>query len=199
MLSDLWLMSAATFRRSGKIEQARGAIQEAEVRDDENPGVWVQVRCHIFPDTLLYRCMSSLTTISYVSARTLPHGPQPPPTRHPSLPKSPLHLTRPHPRHDSPLSSLPRTLHSLWFRAQHPPCSQTGQHRPRGRFTFRPDERSGLGLCGGVVLFGEGKWAERDEGEGEGVFELCVGVGGGEAVEGFGGCGRVVFVMLWWW
>lgn len=36
-------MSAATFRRSGKIEQARGAIQEAEVRDDENPGVWVQV------------------------------------------------------------------------------------------------------------------------------------------------------------
>ncbi len=37
-------MSAATFRRSGKMEQARGAIQEAEVRDDENPNVWVQVR-----------------------------------------------------------------------------------------------------------------------------------------------------------
>ena len=36
-------MSAATFRRSGKIEQARGAIQEAEVRDEENPNVWVQV------------------------------------------------------------------------------------------------------------------------------------------------------------
>ncbi|TFY78584.1 hypothetical protein EWM64_g5428 [Hericium alpestre] len=31
LLSDLWLMSAATFRRSGKIEQARGAIQEAEL------------------------------------------------------------------------------------------------------------------------------------------------------------------------
>ena len=43
MLSDLWLMSAATFRRSGKIEQARGAVQEAEVRDEDNPGVWVQV------------------------------------------------------------------------------------------------------------------------------------------------------------
>jgi hypothetical protein len=44
LLSELWLMSAATFRRSGKIEQVRGAIQEAEVKDEENPNVWVQVR-----------------------------------------------------------------------------------------------------------------------------------------------------------
>lgn len=43
LLSDLWLMSAAIFRRLGKIEQARGAIQEAEVRDEDNPSVWVQV------------------------------------------------------------------------------------------------------------------------------------------------------------
>ncbi|THH27713.1 hypothetical protein EUX98_g6477 [Antrodiella citrinella] len=43
LLSDLWLMSAAIFRRLGKIEQAKGAIQEAEVRDEENPAVWVQV------------------------------------------------------------------------------------------------------------------------------------------------------------
>jgi hypothetical protein len=43
LLSDLWLMSAATFRRLGKIEQARGAIQEAEVTDENNPAVWVQV------------------------------------------------------------------------------------------------------------------------------------------------------------
>ncbi|KAK0452995.1 uncharacterized protein EV420DRAFT_634491 [Desarmillaria tabescens] len=43
LLSDLWLMSAATFRRLGKIEQARGAIQEAEVRDENNPAVWVQL------------------------------------------------------------------------------------------------------------------------------------------------------------
>jgi hypothetical protein len=43
LLSDLWLMSAATFRRLGKIEQAKAAIQEAEVRDEGNPGVWVQV------------------------------------------------------------------------------------------------------------------------------------------------------------
>ena len=41
--SDLWLMSAATFRRLRKIEQAKGAIQEAEVKDEGNPAVWVQV------------------------------------------------------------------------------------------------------------------------------------------------------------
>jgi hypothetical protein len=44
LLSDLWAMSAATFRRLGKIEQAKGAIQEAEMKDSENPAVWVQVR-----------------------------------------------------------------------------------------------------------------------------------------------------------
>ncbi|KAF7416321.1 hypothetical protein PC9H_002586 [Pleurotus ostreatus] len=43
LLSDLWLMSAATFRRLGKIEQAKGSIQEAEVRDEDNPNVWVQL------------------------------------------------------------------------------------------------------------------------------------------------------------
>ena len=43
LLSNLWLMSSATFRRLDKIEQARGAIQEAEVRDESNPAVWVQV------------------------------------------------------------------------------------------------------------------------------------------------------------
>ncbi|KAH7922423.1 hypothetical protein BV22DRAFT_1197440 [Leucogyrophana mollusca] len=43
LLSDLWAMSAATFRRLGKIEQAKGAIQEAEVKDQDNPSVWVQL------------------------------------------------------------------------------------------------------------------------------------------------------------
>ncbi|KAG6840608.1 hypothetical protein C0991_005556 [Blastosporella zonata] len=41
--ADSWLMSAATFRRLGKSEQARGAIQEAEVKDEGNAGVWVQL------------------------------------------------------------------------------------------------------------------------------------------------------------
>jgi hypothetical protein len=39
----MWLMSAASFRRLGKIDQARAAIQEAEVKDESNPAVWVQV------------------------------------------------------------------------------------------------------------------------------------------------------------
>ncbi|KAF8152244.1 hypothetical protein B0H34DRAFT_724464 [Crassisporium funariophilum] len=43
LLSDLWLMSAATFRRLGKLDQAKGSIQEAEVKDDNNPAVWVQL------------------------------------------------------------------------------------------------------------------------------------------------------------
>lgn len=47
LLSDLWVMSAATFRRLGKIEQAKGAIQEAEVKDDSNPAVWVQVSSYV--------------------------------------------------------------------------------------------------------------------------------------------------------
>lgn len=49
LLSDLWLMSAATFRRLGQIEQAKGAIQEAEVKDEDNPAVWVQVSLLPFP------------------------------------------------------------------------------------------------------------------------------------------------------
>ena len=43
-MSELWASSAATFRRLGKIDQAKGAIQEAEVKNQENPSVWVQVR-----------------------------------------------------------------------------------------------------------------------------------------------------------
>ncbi|KIJ19657.1 hypothetical protein PAXINDRAFT_174968 [Paxillus involutus ATCC 200175] len=42
LVSDLWAASAATFRRLGKIDQARGAIQEAEVKCQNNPAVWVQ-------------------------------------------------------------------------------------------------------------------------------------------------------------
>ncbi|KAG8942346.1 hypothetical protein FRC04_003798 [Tulasnella sp. 424] len=46
LLSDLWLTSAATFRRMGKLEQAKAAIQEAEVLDETNPGVWIQLGLH---------------------------------------------------------------------------------------------------------------------------------------------------------
>lgn len=50
LLVDLWLMTAASFRRSGRLEDARGAIQEAEALDADDPDVWVQVRRHFhFP------------------------------------------------------------------------------------------------------------------------------------------------------
>lgn len=43
ILSDLWLMSAASFRRVGRYGQALVAIEEAENHDPENPAVWVQL------------------------------------------------------------------------------------------------------------------------------------------------------------
>ncbi|RXK37161.1 hypothetical protein M231_05530 [Tremella mesenterica] len=46
VLSNLWLMSASTFRRWGKSEQALVSIQEAESLDPENPDVWVQLGTH---------------------------------------------------------------------------------------------------------------------------------------------------------
>ena len=72
LMSDLWCMSAATFRRFGKIEQARGAIQEAEVRDGNNPGVWVQVG-NLFVKIcpfLLKSSSSGSTTMHWVTNRT---------------------------------------------------------------------------------------------------------------------------------
>jgi hypothetical protein len=64
LLSDLWTMSAATFRRLGKIDQAKAAIQEAEVRDENNPSVWIQVR-----SVSIVKLVNILTHI--FSARTL--------------------------------------------------------------------------------------------------------------------------------
>ncbi|KZS95292.1 TPR-like protein [Sistotremastrum niveocremeum HHB9708] len=43
LMSDLWLSSAATFRRAGKLDEVKDAIQEAESLDEENPDVWVQL------------------------------------------------------------------------------------------------------------------------------------------------------------
>jgi len=42
--SELWLMSAASFRRQGRFEHARGAIQYAEACDAGNANVFTQVR-----------------------------------------------------------------------------------------------------------------------------------------------------------
>ena len=58
ILSNLWLMSAATFRRWGKLEQCLVAIEEAETLDPENNLVWVQLG--------LYHC--SATPPNYEAA-----------------------------------------------------------------------------------------------------------------------------------
>ncbi|KAG8834242.1 hypothetical protein FRC17_009318 [Serendipita sp. 399] len=43
LIAELWLTSAATFRRMGRLEQAKEAIQEAEGLEEGHPGVWVQL------------------------------------------------------------------------------------------------------------------------------------------------------------
>lgn len=65
LLSELWASCAATFRRLGKIDQAKGAIQEAEVRNQENPSVWVQVRS-ISP--ILFRYVDLFPMTRWVSS-----------------------------------------------------------------------------------------------------------------------------------
>ncbi|KAM0750347.1 protein prenylyltransferase [Meredithblackwellia eburnea MCA 4105] len=42
LLVDLWLMTAASFRRAGRMDDAKGAIQEAEALNADDPDVWVQ-------------------------------------------------------------------------------------------------------------------------------------------------------------
>ena len=65
LLSDLWLMSAATFRRLGKIDQAKGAIQEAEVKDENNPAVWVQVNTFLSFFSVISSLCGVLTNIFF--------------------------------------------------------------------------------------------------------------------------------------
>uniref|UniRef100_A0A8H7XRF8 TPR-like protein n=1 Tax=Psilocybe cubensis TaxID=181762 RepID=A0A8H7XRF8_PSICU len=66
LLSDLWLMSAATFRRLGKIEQAKGSIQEAEVRDEHNPNVWVQLGLYYFALGLYQHAVDTLQKARFI-------------------------------------------------------------------------------------------------------------------------------------
>ncbi|GAA5969963.1 hypothetical protein JCM3765_002325 [Sporobolomyces pararoseus] len=43
LLVDIWLASAASFRRAGKLEESRGAIWEAEQLNADDPDVWSQL------------------------------------------------------------------------------------------------------------------------------------------------------------
>ncbi|KAF8173314.1 hypothetical protein BJ912DRAFT_1024889 [Pholiota molesta] len=67
LMSDLWLMSAATFRRLGKIEHAKGAIQEAELRDETNPNVWVQLALYYAALRLYQQAVDTLQKARFIS------------------------------------------------------------------------------------------------------------------------------------
>lgn len=54
-------MSAASFRRAGKFQEARGAIQEAERLDGDDPAVWVQVSTKL-----------DLNPLSFISVTDIP-------------------------------------------------------------------------------------------------------------------------------
>lgn len=53
ILSDLWLASAATFRRWGKLEQCLVCVMEAEGLDPANEDVWVQLGMYHVANTAL--------------------------------------------------------------------------------------------------------------------------------------------------
>ncbi|KAI0084572.1 hypothetical protein BDY19DRAFT_898280 [Irpex rosettiformis] len=72
LLSDLWLMSAAIFRRQGKIEQVRGAIQEAEVRDEDNPNVWVQLGLYHIAVSDHYRASEAFRKALFINPDHVP-------------------------------------------------------------------------------------------------------------------------------
>ncbi|KAF9478780.1 TPR-like protein [Pholiota conissans] len=72
LMSDLWLMSAATFRRLGKIEHAKGAIQEAELRDETNPNVWVQLGLYYISLRLYQQAVDSFQKARFISPDDVP-------------------------------------------------------------------------------------------------------------------------------
>lgn len=43
LLASVWLASAASFRRAGRLDEAQGAVAEAEALDLDNPAVWTQL------------------------------------------------------------------------------------------------------------------------------------------------------------
>ncbi|KAF8907603.1 hypothetical protein CPB84DRAFT_1768330 [Gymnopilus junonius] len=72
LLSDLWLMSAATFRRLGKTDQAKGAIQEAEVKDENNPNVWVQLGLYYIALGMYQHAVDALQKAKFISFDNVP-------------------------------------------------------------------------------------------------------------------------------
>ncbi|KIM61068.1 hypothetical protein SCLCIDRAFT_1216370 [Scleroderma citrinum Foug A] len=72
LLSDLWAASAATFRRQGKIDQAKGAIQEAEVKNPDNPSVWVQFGLYHYALNHERQAIDALQKTLFISPEDVP-------------------------------------------------------------------------------------------------------------------------------
>ena len=102
LLSELWLMSAATFRRLSKVDQAKGSIQEAEVKDENNPNVWVQVKNITFILTLAQRTFTAWTLLCCFGLAPACYG---------CVPEGTLYLARRRVRYRSPRTTLSRPRH----------------------------------------------------------------------------------------
>lgn len=164
MLSQLWLNSAATFRRWGKLEQSIAAIREAEVLDATNPEVWVQVS-FIFspwfsPPTSRPQKTKTQKKKTFLSISLFPPFvpflfllPSPPPAR--TLPRPPLPPNRSHlllhqsPSLRSPLPPRPSPPSSTL-----PPHPTQNQPRPRPWDSQLPHPRQRVGLFRSLVLLG---------------------------------------------
>lgn len=60
-LQDLWLMSAATFRRWGKNDECKGAVEEAESLNPDSPDLWVQFGLYCLATSDLNLAIESLS------------------------------------------------------------------------------------------------------------------------------------------
>ncbi|GAA6000378.1 uncharacterized protein JCM10292_001484 [Rhodotorula paludigena] len=69
LLVDTWLVSAASFRRAGKLDEAKGAIAEAEALDNDDPDVWVQL-------ALLHLASGEVAQARDVLLKALSYAPQ---------------------------------------------------------------------------------------------------------------------------
>ncbi|GAA5895475.1 hypothetical protein JCM5296_006778 [Sporobolomyces johnsonii] len=104
LLVDIWLASAASFRRAGKLDEAQGAVFEAEQLDAEDPDVWSQLaQLHIARgETARARVvlqkaftfdvdhLPSLVLFSRLYLTPPPPPPSPSPSSADSAPPSPL-------------------------------------------------------------------------------------------------------------
>jgi len=169
LLSELWLMSAATFRRLSKVDQAKGSIQEAEVKDENNPNVWVQVSK--YPLRPFDYCSTTITAWALLRGFGVAS------TRHGCFPKGALHFTRRRVSHRPPRAALSRPRHhaqgginkqttrARGISTERRVFSNIAFHRLGGIVIGIPCQRKGLGCGRGMVLPCQSVWASGTESE----------------------------------